>query len=94
MEMTPKVLKELCKKHGLYNTPNLNERLYLHYKGFRTIQSLEAYTALRVLWLEGNGLDRIEGLAAQTDMRTLYLQENLIERIENIEHMVRRRHSF
>jgi hypothetical protein len=87
--MTPKVLKDLCRKQGLYNTPSLNDKLYLHYKGFRTIQSLQEYTGLRVLWLEGNGLDRIEGLEAQADMRTLYLQENLIERIENLEHMVR-----
>ena len=88
-EMTPKVLKELCKKHSLYNTPHLNDRLYLHYKGFREIKCLEEYTGLRVLWLEGNGLDKIDGLQAQADMRTLYLQENLIERIENLEHMVR-----
>ena len=88
-EMTPKVLKDLCRKQGLYSTPSLNDKLYLHYKGFRVIQNLQEYTGLRVLWLEGNGLDRIEGLEAQADMRTLYLQENLIERIENLEHMVR-----
>ncbi len=88
-EITPKVLKDLCRKQGLYNTPHLNDKLYLHYKGFRVIQNLQEYTGLRVLWLEGNGLERVEGLEAQTDMRTLYLQENLIERIENLEHMVR-----
>ena len=88
-EITPKVLKDLCRKQGLYNTPHLNDKLYLHYKGFRVIQNLQEYTGLRVLWLEGNGLERVEGLEAQADMRTLYLQENLIERIENLEHMVR-----
>jgi dynein assembly factor 1 len=88
MELTPKLLKEYCKKDILYSTPHLNDRLYLHYKGFREITNLEPYTGLRVLWLEGNGIDRINGLAAQTEMRTLYLQENLIEKLENIEHMV------
>ena len=88
MEMTPKLLKDFCKKDGLYGTPHLNDRLYLHYKGFRAVFNLEAYTGLRVLWLEGNGLTAIGGLSAQTEMRTLYLQENLLERIENLEHMV------
>ena len=88
MELTPKLLKEFCKKDNLYNTPHLNDRLYLHYKGFRDITCLEPYTGLKVLWLEGNGIGKIKGLEAQTEMRTLYLQENLIEKLENIEHMV------
>lgn len=88
MEITPKLLKEYCKKDGLYSTPHLNDKLYLHYKGFREVKNLEGYTGLKVLWLEGNGLSQISGLEAQTEMRTLYLQENLIERIENLEHMV------
>jgi Leucine-rich repeat (LRR) protein len=88
MEITPNLLKEYCKKDGLYSTPHLNDRLYLHYKGFRAVTNLEAYTGLKVLWLEGNGLTAISGLSAQTEMRTLYLQENLLERIENLEHMV------
>ena len=88
MEITPKLLKEYCKKDGLYSTPHLNDKLYLHYKGFREIRNLEGYTGLKVLWLEGNGLGQISGLEAQTEMRTLYLQENLIEKIENLGHMV------
>jgi len=85
--MTKRALKELCRKDKLYGTPHLNDKLYLHYKGFRAIADLDEYTGLRVLWLEGNGLGAIEGLEAQTELRTLYLQENLVERIEGLAHM-------
>ena len=87
MEMTAKKLKELCRKDSLYSTPYLNDKLYLHYKGFRLVENLGDYTGLKVLWLEGNGLGAIQGLESQTEMRTLYLQENLIERVENLGHM-------
>ena len=87
MEMTAKKLKELCRKDSLYSTPYLNDKLYLHYKGFRRVESLEEYTGLKVLWLEGNGLGAIQGLEAQAALRTLYLQENLIERLEGLAHM-------
>ena len=86
--MTPRALKELCRKDGLYSTAGLNDRLYAHYKGFGRIENLEAFTGLRVLWLEGNGLSRIEGLSTQTQLRTLYLHENSIEVIEGLDNCV------
>lgn len=86
-EMTPKTLTEICAKNDLYRTPELNDKLYLHYKGFSSIQNLEAYTGLRCLYLEGNGLTKIEGLEKQTQMRSLFLQENCIETIEGLDAM-------
>ena len=87
-EMTASLLRKYCKDNGLYSTPSINDKLYLHYKGFRCIQNLEEYTGLRCIWLEGNGLSRIEGLEKQTNLRTLFLQENIIEKIENLEAQV------
>jgi dynein assembly factor 1 len=87
-EMTKPMLRKLCKDNGLYTTPSINDKLYLHYKGFKAIQNLEEYTGLKALWLEGNGLFKIEGLDTLKDLRTLYLHENIIEKIENLDHQI------
>lgn len=87
-EMTKSMLKDLCKENGLYSTPHLNDKLYLHYKGFKRISNLEEYTGLKAVWLEGNGLTKIEGLENQKALRSLYLHENVIEVIEGLENLV------
>ena len=87
-EMTKKVLLDICKKLELYRTPELNDKLFLHYKGFRRVENLEEYTGLKCLYLEGNGLQKIEGLENQKEMRSLFLQENCIERIEGLDSMI------
>lgn len=75
-EISKAFLKKLVKSDfkSYYSTPELNDCLYLHYKGFESIANLEPYTGLKVLYLEGNSLKEIKGLTTQTKMRTLYLQ--------------------
>lgn len=87
-QITPQELKRICKELKLYSTPELNDKLYLHYKGYTRIENLDPYTGLKVIYLEGNGFTKIEGLDKLTEIRCLYLQENCITRIENIENLV------
>ena len=88
LEMNSVSLKKLCIENKLYTTPHINDKLYLHYKGFSKIQNLEEFTGLKALWLEGNGFNKIEGLEKQTLMRSLYLHENVLDKIEGLDTLV------
>lgn len=85
MEMSPAVLEQCCKEHKLYKTPYLNDKLYLNFKGFHTIENLEPYTAVRALFLEGNALDSLQGLPPLPELRCLFAQQNMIWEIDGLE---------
>jgi len=76
--LTEAYIKELCQFNGQFETPYLNDTLYLHFKGFKKIECLEKYTHLKSIWLESNGLCKIEGLDHQKRLRMLMLNQNTI----------------
>ncbi|ESL06260.1 hypothetical protein TRSC58_06068 [Trypanosoma rangeli SC58] len=59
--ITTETIKKICVQLGYYRNPVCNEKLYLHHKGFDSIDedAFDAYTDVKVLWLEGNALTRI-----------------------------------
>ena len=73
MLMTTQNLRLFCLEDELYEYPDLNSKIYLHYKGFTKIANLDAYVNLISLWLENNCIRKIEGLEKLTKLRTLFL---------------------
>jgi dynein assembly factor 1 len=78
----------VVKKHNLYNSSELNEVLYLHYRGFTRICNLHKFVNLKALWLNNNAICRIEGLEELRSLTCLYLANNLIETISGLENLV------
>ena len=86
-EMTPDAIKEACLNNDGYEVPELNDKLYLHFKGYQRIENLDDYTGCKGLFLESNGPTKIENLEPVVLTRSLFLQQNLINKIENLAHL-------
>ena len=69
--MTKEEIRQSCVENGGYETAELNDKLYLHFRGFKKIENLDAYTGCKAIWLDSNGLDTIEGLDKLTGIRCL-----------------------
>ena len=85
--MTDKTVKHFCEKEGLFSTPELNDKLYLQYKGFVRMdpETLAKYHGLVALWLNHNAITKIEGLNPLISLTSLALQHNYISKIEGLE---------
>ncbi|CEP00335.1 hypothetical protein PBRA_008069 [Plasmodiophora brassicae] len=83
--MDARTVQKMCLEKGLYSTPELNDRLFLHFRCFRRIESLSAYTNVRALFLENNAIESIENIEHMRDLRCLYLQQNCIRQISNLD---------
>jgi len=77
-------ITRLCKENGLYLMPNLNDRLYLQGQGYRKIENLDEYSALRALWLDSNAIHTIENLQGLRDLQDLYLRQNSLRDLEGL----------
>ena len=57
LNLTNKYLRELFKKEWkkYYRTPELNEKLFLHFKRFSYMKNLGQFKNLKWLYFEGNG---------------------------------------
>lgn len=85
--LTNKFLRELFRKEWkrYYRTPELNEKLFLHYKGFSYMKNMGQFNKLRCLYFEGNGCKSMLGLEECTELRSLFIQENIIVDIEGLD---------
>ena len=85
--LSNKFLYEMVKSNWkkYYRTAALNDSLYLHYNGFRTIRNLEQFSGLKCLYFEGNGCNSLKGLEQNLQLRSLFIQENVIETIEGLD---------
>ena len=84
--MTSHSIKQLCVQRGGYETPELNDTLYLHFNGFTRIgEDLAQYSGTKALFMESNAFKRIENLEALTQLTSLFLQKNQIQEMENLE---------
>ena len=86
-QMTSEILRLACIEHDGYETQELNDKIYLHFKGFRSIQNLEPYYGLKCIFLESNAITQITGLSHLKQLKSLYLQQNQITKISGLDEL-------
>lgn len=68
-----------------YRHFELNEKLFLHYKGFCKIENMHLFPDLKCLYFEGNGLTEIgDSLETCTKLMSLMLHENLLRKVDGL----------
>ena len=79
--ITKKYLRENCYYDSGYDTPELNDVLYLNMRGFRKIENVEEYNEVKVLYLEGNALRDLSNISHMTNLISLYLHDNMLSKM-------------
>jgi len=86
-DMTKQELRKIIDgdRRMYYRTEELNDKLYIHYKGWRELKNLDGWTGLKTLYAECNAFSRITGLQNCTKLRSIFLQDNCINKISGLE---------
>eukprot|EP00930_Biecheleria_cincta_P008533 TRINITY_DN10_c0_g2_i1.p1 TRINITY_DN10_c0_g2~~TRINITY_DN10_c0_g2_i1.p1 ORF type:complete len:572 (-),score=152.25 TRINITY_DN10_c0_g2_i1:91-1806(-) len=86
-EMSKEEMRKLIDsdRRMYYRSEELNDKLFIHYKGWKELRNLEGWTGLKALYAECNAFDRISGLENCRSLRSLFLQENCIKKISGLE---------
>lgn len=85
-QMDLKAMKRLCRKQGLYSTPELNDVLHLNNQALLEVpEALEHYTGVKSLHLSCNGLARLDHLGPLASLRCLFAQQNCLGTLDGIE---------
>eukprot|EP00397_Hematodinium_sp_SG-2012_P033588 GEMP01035907.1.p1 GENE.GEMP01035907.1~~GEMP01035907.1.p1 ORF type:complete len:279 (+),score=28.01 GEMP01035907.1:49-885(+) len=85
-EMTAHNVRQLCARNQGYDSPELNDVLYLQCAGLTSIATgiLDPYINVQSLFLQENNLNQIENLHMLPKLRSLYLNANRIDQVENV----------
>ena len=84
--MTKDEIRLTCIENDGYESPELNDKLYLHFRGFKRIENLDEYTSCKAIWLDSNGFEVIENLG-HMPLRCLYMSKNLINQMQGLENL-------
>lgn len=86
--MTKEYLLQLCEDtDGCYETPRLNTRLFLHYKGKCALNEIQIKKPADLL-IHNIGVSYIEHLDEYVGLRALWLENNAIVQISGLERLV------
>lgn len=87
--MNEKNILMICEKEdGLYEYPELNNKLYLNHKKFNIINGLNNFINVNTLFLNNNLIKKIENLDCLPNLTNLYLNSNMISKIEVISYII------
>lgn len=86
-EITKEAILASCIENEGYETPELNDKLFLHFHWFTKINNLDDYSNITTLWLSSNAIKVIENISHLKNLKCLFLDQNAIEKISGLEEL-------